>query len=128
MERAAGRWRATTAEQGDLDAALRHAGHPPEPPPGGDNLDDALDLDLYASPLTNTLPLRRLSLLGAAAGTERTIVAAWVLLPSLAVVASQQRYTVLGSQTVQYASGAFVADLALDPDGYVTHYPGLADR
>src|ERR1700741_2974153 len=29
LERAAGRWRATTAEQGDLDGALADAGHAP---------------------------------------------------------------------------------------------------
>jgi hypothetical protein len=131
MERAAGRWRVTTAEQGDLDAALRRAGHPAAALPGSEDpgrLDAALDIDLYASPLTNTLPLRRLNLLGAAVGTTRTIVAAWVLLPSLAVIANEQSYTVLGSQLVRYASGTFTADLTLDPDGYVTHYPGLADR
>jgi hypothetical protein len=131
LERAAGRWRATTAEQGDLDAAMRHAGHPAEPLPGSedpDRLDATLDIDLYASPLTNTLPLRRLNLLGAPPGTTRTVLVAWVLLPSLAVIANEQSYTVLGSQLVQYSSGTFTADLTLDPDGYVTHYPGLADR
>jgi hypothetical protein len=131
MERAAGRWRVTTAEQGDLDGALRHAGHAPAPLPGSDDPDrlgDALDLDLYASPLTNTLPLRRLNLLGVPPGTAATVLVAWVLLPSLAVIANEQSYTVLGGQLVQYASGTFTADLTLDPDGYVTHYPGLADR
>jgi hypothetical protein len=129
LERAAGRWRATTAEQGDLDAAVRAAGHPAPPLPGSedpDRLHAALDVDLYASPLTNTLPLRRLDLLRAAPGATETITAAWVLLPSLAVVASRQTYTVLGEGVVRYASGTFTADISIDPDGYVTHYPGLA--
>jgi hypothetical protein len=129
LERAVGRWRATTAEQGDLDAAVRAAGHAAQPLPGSedpDRLHAALDVDIYASPLTNTLPLRRLELMRAEPGTTHTIKAAWVLLPSLAVVASEQTYTVLGDDKVRYASGTFTADLTLDADGYVTHYPGLA--
>jgi hypothetical protein len=124
MERAAGRWRVTTAEQGDLDAALRAAGRTAAAPFPGiedpDSLADAYDVDLYASPLTNTLPLRRVGLV------DVTITAAWVLLPSLAVVASEQTYTVLGDKRVRYASGTFRADLDLDEGLFVTNYPGLA--
>jgi hypothetical protein len=29
---------------------------------------------------------------------------------------------------VEYASGTFAAEISLDDDGYVTHYPGLAER
>jgi hypothetical protein len=132
MERAAGRWRVTTGEKGDLDAALRAAGRRAAAPlPGSEDpyrLADALDVDLYASPLTNTLPLRRLRLLDAEPGTTTTITTAWVLLPSLAVLPSEQTYTVLAPGRVRYASGTFTADLELDGDGYVTHYPGLARR
>src|SRR5690349_19270577 len=39
MERAGGRWRVTTAEQGDLDAALRADGHPTAPAPGCEDPD-----------------------------------------------------------------------------------------
>ena len=124
MERAAGRWRVTTAEQGDLDAALRAAGRRASAPLPGiedpDSLADAYDVDLYASPLTNTLPLRRVGLV------DVSITAAWVLLPSLAVVASEQIYTVLGDNRVRYASGTFRADLDLDEGLFVTNYPGMA--
>ena len=131
MERSAGRWRVTTGERGDLDAALRAVGRRAAPLAGSEDperLANALDVDLYASPLTNTLPLRRLRLLDAEPGTSTTITAAWVLLPSFAVVASEQAYTVLGPGRVRYASGTFTAELELDADGYVTHYPGLARR
>jgi hypothetical protein len=57
-----------------------------------------------------------------------TITAAWVLLPSLAVVASEQSYTVLGDNRVRYASGSFRADLDLDEHQFVVRYPGLAQR
>jgi uncharacterized protein len=125
LERAAGRWRVTTAEQGDLDAALRAVGRATAPLPGiedADRLADAYDVDLYASPLTNTLPLRRLGMV------DFTITAAWVLLPSLAVVASEQSYTVLGDNRVRYTSGSFRADLDLDEHQFVVRYPGLAQR
>jgi uncharacterized protein len=126
LERAAGRWRVTTAEQGDLDAALRAAGRRASAPlPGiedAETLADAYDVDLYGSPLTNTLPLRRLGMV------DFTITAAWVLLPSLAVVPSEQTYTVLGDNRVRYASGTFRADLDLDERHFVSNYPGLATR
>jgi hypothetical protein len=132
LERAAGRWRVTTAEQGDLDRALVAAGHARSGLPGTedpDRLADAVDVDLGSSPLFNTLPVRRLGLLKAPAGTEHTIEVAWVLVPSLEVIAAPQRYTAAGDgATVQFSSRSFIADLTLDADGYVTHYPGLAER
>lgn len=110
-------WRVTATEEGTLRAAGL---------PGIDDADrlaDALDIDLYASPLTNTLPLRRLRL---ETGVPVTVLAAWVLLPSLTVMPNEQTYTLLSSGRVRYSSGTFTADLDVDEDGYVTHYPGLA--
>ncbi|HEX2355695.1 MAG TPA: putative glycolipid-binding domain-containing protein [Micromonosporaceae bacterium] len=130
LERAAGRWRVTTAEQGDLDRAMVAAGHSRAGLPGTedpDRLDDAVDVDLSASALFNTLPVRRLGLLTAPHGTHHTIDVAWVLVPSLEVVAAHQRYTALGA-AVGFSSESFTADVALDGDGYVTRYPGLAER
>jgi hypothetical protein len=129
LERAAGRWHATAGEQGDLDAALMHEGHARADLPGVDDprrLDRALDVDLGYSPLTNTLPIRRLGLRTADAGTRHTVAVAWVLLPSLVVVPAEQTYTVVGVGTIRYSSGDFSADLTVDGNGFVTHYPGLA--
>jgi hypothetical protein len=126
MERTGGAWRVTTKEQGNLNAVAPTAPLPGAEDPG--RLYDAIDIDLYASPLTNTLPIRRLGLLGQPAGTARTIVAAWVLLPSLAVVLSEQTYTVLGEGKIRYSSGDFMADLTVDPDGFAVDYPQLATR
>lgn len=131
LERAAGRWRVTAREQGNLDAALRRAGRAPVGLPGTADpgrLTDAYDVDLGDSPLTNTIPLRRLRLLAAEPGTKRTVLVAWVLMPSLEVVAGTQTYTTLGSSTVMFTTGSYAAELTLDRDGYVRHYPGLADR
>jgi hypothetical protein len=124
-------WRVTTAEQGDLSRVLRAAGHPRVGMPGMDDpgrLAEAVDVDLGAAPLFNTLPVRRLDLLDAPAGTEHRLTMAWVLVPSLEVQPNEQIYTVLGDRRVRYASGTFTADLELDPDGYVINYPGLASR
>lgn len=129
LERAAGDWHVSAGEQGDLDAALLAAGRSRTELPGSEEperLHEALDVDLGGSPLTNTLPIRRLGLLGQPAGTSGTITAAWVLVPSLVVIPSRQTYTVMGAGHIRYASGTFTADLSVDDDGYVLHYPGLA--
>ncbi|NJP31292.1 putative glycolipid-binding domain-containing protein [Micromonospora sp. HSS6-12] len=131
LERAVDRWRVTTAEQGDLDGALAAAGHPPAGLPGTDDPDrlaDALDVDLGGSALFNTLPVRRLGLAGAPADMPHRIAVAWVLVPSLVVVAAEQVYTGLGPGRVRYNSDTFTADLDVDGDGYVLRYPGLAER
>ncbi|WP_245730433.1 putative glycolipid-binding domain-containing protein [Micromonospora pallida] len=131
LERQPDRWRVVTSEQGDLDVALRAAGRPPVGLPGTDDpgrLADAVDVDLGASALFNTLPVRRLGLRDAAPGTERRIEVAWVQVPSLLVLPATQTYTALGAGRVRFASGDFTADLDVDPDGFVRHYPGLVDR
>jgi len=131
LERAAGRWRVTATEQGNLDATLLAAGHPRADQPGCEDpgkLHAALDVDLSYSPLTNTLPIRRLGLLDAPVGTSRTVDVAWILLPSLEVLESNQTYRVIGDHQLRFTSGSFSADLDVDEQGYVTRYPGLAER
>ncbi len=131
LERAAGRWRVGTAEQGDLDAVLTGAGLPGAGLPGTEEperLEEALDIDLGGAPLFNTLPVRRLGLIRAEPGSSRSITVAWVLVPSLQVVPAEQVYTVLPNGNVRFASGSFTAELTLDPAGYVQRYPGLAER
>ncbi|MGX6601569.1 putative glycolipid-binding domain-containing protein [Micromonosporaceae bacterium Da 78-11] len=131
LELAAGRWRATTSEQGDLDAVLSAAGHAGAGLPGTEDPDllfGAFDVDLGGSPLTNTLPIRRLGLLGAETGVAHRVRVAWVLLPSLEVVPADQIYTPLDDGRVRFASETFSADLTVDDDGFVVDYPGLAER
>ena len=131
FELAAGRWRATTAEQGDLDGALSAAGHAGAGLPGTEDPDllfGAFDVDLTGSPLTNTLPIRRLGLLRAEPGVAHRLNVAWVLVPSLEVVQADQIYTALGAGLVRFATETFSADLAVDDEGFVTAYPGLAER
>jgi hypothetical protein len=122
MERAAGRWRVTTAEQGNLEALV-----PSAPCPGSEEpsrLADALDVDLYDSPLTNTLPIRRL---GLAENEDRDIDVAYVDVPSLTVTRAAQRYT-RTSTGYRYEAGSFTADLTVDAAGLVTDYADLWRR
>jgi uncharacterized protein len=131
LAHAAGRWRVTTSEQGDMSRALVAAGKPRVGFPGmedPDRLADAIDVDLGGAPLFNTLPVRRLGLLDAEPGTGHRLTMAWILVPSLEVLPSEQVYTAVGDRRVRYYDDGFTADLELDERGYVVHYPGLARR
>jgi hypothetical protein len=88
--------------------------------------DDVLDLDLQASPLFNSLPVLRDRL--HEGGDARDYTMAYVRVPELAVERSAQKYVPLGRGAVRFRSGSFTADLEFDRDGFVTRYPGLADR
>jgi hypothetical protein len=94
------------------------------------DLDGALDCDLECSPLTNTMPIVRHGL-HRGPGTERFVMA-FVQVPSLQVVASQQTYThlELGDRfaRVRYAAGSFTSDLVVDGSGLVVDYPTMARR
>ena len=80
-------------------------------------------------PLTNTMPIRRLGLLEAHVASTQLIMA-WVDMPSLQVIASDQYYGSIDRRTVHYASGTRGVDVELqvDDDGVVVVYPDLARR
>jgi hypothetical protein len=97
-------------------------------------LDGCLDIDLGFSPLTNTLPVRRLGMLDGD-GAPAELDMAWVLPEALDRPRRlRQRYTPLAPRLVRYESldedGAsrFQADLPLDEAGLVLDYPGLWRR
>jgi hypothetical protein len=92
------------------------------------DLQSAVDCDLAGCPLTNTMPILRHDL--HRKSQDVTFVMAFVRLPDLAVVASEQRYTHLrleadGRAVVRYRSGSFQSDLIIDGDGFVVEYPKL---
>jgi hypothetical protein len=92
-----------------------------EPQP---HVQGALDCDLAFSPLTNFMPARRLG------GEPADHVMAWVSVPDLAVLRSEQRYERIDERHVRYIGldSDFTADLELDEDGLVVRYPRLAER
>jgi uncharacterized protein len=88
-----------------------------------DALRDCADVDLQWSPVTNTLPIRRL---GLAAGESRQVSAAWVRFPALGLEPLSQEYRRLGDRSYRYTSagGAFVAQVDVDEHGLVVEYAG----
>ena len=92
-----------------------------------DDLLGCVDVDVAATPLTNTFPIRRLS--GLAAGESSTVAVAWVEVPSLRVLRVEQTYERLGERRWRYGDpqhGAFV--LEVDGEGVVERYEGFAVR
>jgi len=96
------------------------------------DLADALDCDLGACPLTNTMPILRHDLHRSIG--DVTFLMAFVEVPSLRVVPSKQRYTTVGTvadggdAVVRYRSARFRSDLVIDADGFVRIYPKLGRR
>jgi uncharacterized protein len=88
-------------------------------------LDGCVDIDIDCTPLTNTLPIRRLDW---SPGTARDLDVAYVSVPALTLRPVRQRYTLLDRDLFRYESGSFTADLPVDGDGYVTDYPGYWRR
>jgi hypothetical protein len=83
-----------------------------------------IDIDLNFSPSTNLLPIRRL---GLAVGEEAEVNAAWLRFPSFQLERLPQRYRRLEEGRYRYesAGGQFVAELNVDPSGFVIDYPNL---
>ncbi|MGH2532821.1 MAG: putative glycolipid-binding domain-containing protein [Thermomicrobiales bacterium] len=101
---------------------------------GGDALpmlDGCIDVDIMATPFTNTLPIRRL---GLRTGQAAEITVAYVKVPTLDVVAMPQRYTCLESRPdgglYRYESldTGYTNELTVDADGLVLNYPGIWKR
>ncbi len=87
-----------------------------------------LDLDLAATPFTNTLPIRRL---GLRAGESRDLRVVYLPVPELQPLVVTQRYTCLAEGRRYQFEGlgtGFSAELEVDPDGLVVDYPGLFHR
>lgn len=121
---------------GNWTIAAEHDGAAAMPAPGGDaaQLQGALDCDLGFSPLTNLMPIQRAGL-DRRPGAEDFLMA-WIAVPELSVVVSAQRYEHVcrepGGAVVRFVDRGlfpgFEAELRLDREGVVVHYPELAER
>jgi hypothetical protein len=128
-------WRVRSAEVGLIgsDRAVEIAGD------GKGNWSDAsgkrlpklagaIDIDLSATPFTNTLPIRRLKL---RAGQSAEIVTVYILVPALTMSTDPQRYTCLEPlKRYRYESieSDFTREIEVDRRGMVVTYPGLFRR
>ncbi len=91
-------------------------------------LKGAIDIDLSASPFTNTLPIRRLKL---RTGQSAEILALYIRVPQLTLTTDPQRYTRLETgRRFRYESldSDFTRVVTIDRDALVTSYPGLFRR
>jgi hypothetical protein len=91
-------------------------------------LQGCIDIDIQATPVTNTLPIRRLDL---ETGESMEIRLGYISLPDLIVSAANQRYTALDAGSLyrfESLEDGFTADLPVDEDGFVRDYPGLFRR
>ena len=94
-------------------------------------LDGCIDVDISATPFTNTLPIRRL---GLEPGESEELVVTYVRVPELLVGPERQRYGCLEAQVdgglyrLEALPSGFTAELPVDADGLVIDYPGLFRR
>jgi hypothetical protein len=90
-------------------------------------LSSCIDIDLSGSPVTNTLPIRRARL---TPGMPQRFTMAWIPLDTLEPFPDEQIYTKLDERLYLFESGdgSFKAELAVDADGFVAHYPTLFEQ
>jgi uncharacterized protein len=94
-------------------------------------LEGCVDVDISATPFTNTLPIRRL---GLAPGESADLSVAYVDIDEMRAWREEQRYTRLKKNSedalYKYESldSGYTTDLPVDTDGLVLDYPGLFRR
>jgi len=97
-----------------------------------DHLSGAIDIDIAATPFTNTFPIRRLGLRPQEIAALDVI---YIDTPSLALSKVRQRYTLLehareGWQRYLYEglTSGFRGEVLTDAEGFVLDYPGIFKR
>jgi len=94
-------------------------------------LTGCVDVDITATPFTNTLPIQRLSL---HSGESAEIKVVYFLIPEMQVRVEPQRYTCVetsnagGKYKFESLNGGFTAVITVDADGLVEDYPELFKR
>jgi hypothetical protein len=94
-------------------------------------LDGCIDVDISATPFTNTLPIRRL---GLEPGESEELTVTYIRVPELLVGPERQHYNCLEAQTdsglyrFEALPSGFTAELPVDAEGLVIDYPGLFRR
>ena len=95
------------------------------------SLDGCIDVDIAATPFTNTLPIRRLAL---QPGQSAEIKVAYITIPELSFRMERQPYTCLeayfegGRYRYEGLSSGFTAELTVDGDGLVIDYAEIWRR
>jgi hypothetical protein len=96
-----------------------------------ERLNGCVDIDISATPFTNTIPIKRLRL---GPGRSADVAVAYLKVPEMRLEPGKQRYTclrVLNGGSVhrfEHLSNHFAADLEIDSDGLVLDYPQMFQR
>lgn len=96
-----------------------------------DHLAGCLDVDIMATPFTNTLPIRRLNM---AVGQCQEIAVVYIKIPDLRIERAAQRYTFLAREEensrylYEGLDTDFKAELLVDEAGLVIDYQDLWER
>ncbi len=93
-----------------------------------DAIEGCIDIDIAATPFTNTLPIRRLQL---AQGERKPISVAYISTPDLEVTCVEQAYSCIELNREYHYEGIFrnfAANMKVDEDGLVIDYPTLFRR
>jgi hypothetical protein len=91
------------------------------------DLEGCIDIDISATPFTNTLPIRRLRL---DPDERRVIRVVYIALPAMTAEPVEQAYTRLKERRYRYEgiTSQYTAELHVDDDGLVIDYPELFRR
>ena len=95
------------------------------------SLEGCIDVDISATPFTNTLPIRRLAL---SPGQSAELLVAYTSIPEMELKPERQRYTCLewntdgGLYKYEGLESGFITELPADSEGLVIDYPGLFKR
>lgn len=89
--------------------------------------DGCFEIDITLTPLTNTLPIKRLNL---PIGERQKISVLYIELPEFKIKRVEQFYTKLGERLYVYEGYPknFRAELPLDENGFVIDYPEIFRR
>jgi uncharacterized protein len=84
----------------------------------------AIDIDITATPFTNTIPIRRLKL---GNKQQAEILVVYVTIPELSFDIDRQRYTRVSKYIYLFEqiNNNFTRKIKVDKDGLVVTYPGL---
>ncbi len=124
-------WVRAATPVGESALALRSDGHGNWRNEDGTDmpeLRDCIDVDITATPFTNTLPINRMRLIP---GQSLDIRVVYLAAPGLDISVSAQRYSRRGQENdIFFESPAhdFTALLPIDGDGLVLDYPQLFRR
>ncbi|SDI15714.1 hypothetical protein SAMN04487975_112108 [Planococcus glaciei] len=92
-------------------------------------LEGAIDIDISATPFTNSLPVNRFDW---KPNQQRELDMVYIAVPSLEVSKMKQTYTFIGSRgeirVFNFQSPGFESLISTDEKGFVVDYPGLFKR